>query len=245
MKYIVTITCLCILVVSCSFALAAPAGIDILTKAMSLHKSVRDYTATVQVTTNLPDVEIPDRTAKVYVKPPDKAFVESRGIVFIPKRALLFGDLAKEIGKGANVTLIGTSKSGGKTVYALKIIPKNPPQNPPQGKRPGSTGTPRILTWVNGSNWTLQKMEVYDGAKLAVRVNFSYIQTQGVWMPAKVSASVPKGVLGSASEGRVELAFSNYKLNVGLTDEFFKKKEAEQARTRQRQSPHRPRHPMR
>lgn len=219
-------------------ALAAPAPMAILTRAMSLHKGVRDYTATVTVTTDIPDVDIPTRTAKVYVKPPDKTYVESRGIVFIPKRALLFGDIARDIEKETVVTLVSSKTVGGVVTYCLKLTPRNPSAPTAQKPRPGTKPTPRpasapqpkILVWVNGSRWTLDRLEISESGKTAMAVQFSYVQAQGFWMPAKVSATIPASVMGGSKPGHASISFSSYRVNTGLTDEFFRKMEAKSRR---------------
>jgi outer membrane lipoprotein-sorting protein len=245
------------LLATASAALGAPAPMAILTRAMSLHKGVRDYTATVTVSTDIPDVEIPTRTAKVYVKPPDKTYVESRGLVFIPKRALLFGDIARDIEKEASVSLVSAKTSGGATTYCLKIAPRaqpapgRPAPAKPGAARPGaakprpaparSAPQARILVWVNGARWTLDRLEVSESGRTVTTVQFTYVQAQGFWMPAKVTATIPASLMGGAKPGHASIAFSDYRVNVGLTDEFFQKMEAKSRRGHARSTP--PQHP--
>jgi outer membrane lipoprotein-sorting protein len=230
------------LLAAASAALAAPAPMAILTRAMGLHKGVRDYTATVTVSTDIPDVDIPTRTAKVYVKPPDKTYVESRGLVFIPKRALLFGDIARDIEKEASVSLVSAKASGGVTTYCLKIAPRAQPAPGKHGPAPArSAPQARVLVWVNGARWTLDRLEVSESGKTVTTVQFAYVQAQGFWMPAKVTATIPASLMGGAKPGHASIAFSGYRVNVGLTDEFFQKVEAKSRRGRAHSTP--PHHP--
>ena len=198
----------------------APADVapaDMLARAVNWQKGIKDYTATVLVETNIPGVDMPQRKAKVYVKPPDKVHVESKGIVMIPKRALLFGDLAREIKKNTKALHVSTSTAKGRTIHCLKLVPVEE-----NGDRPKDE--PRILVWIDGKRWTVEQVKILAGDKTLVSVKFSYVKTGGFWMPQKVACLIPKGTLGSEKAGRLSVAFDDYKVNTGLTDEFFQRK---------------------
>ena len=212
-------TMLCVLAAAMlvSTGFAAPDPMDILTRALNWEKDVKDYTATVVVEMDVPGVEMPTRTAKVYVKWPDKVYVESKGVVVIPKRALLLGNLSKEMKKETKVLLIGTKTRQGHKTYCLKIIPKSDTS--------GSKGMePRVLVWVDSRHWRVSRMEILAGATVAASADFTYKQSQGVWMPTKVACAIPAGTLGSDKPGRISVAFNDYSINTGLTDEFFEKR---------------------
>lgn len=213
MRRYLPLTVLCVLFTVA--AQAAPDPMEILAKATTLHKGIRDYTATVAVDTDIPGVDMPHREAKVYVKPPDKTYIESNGLVAIPKRALLFGDIAKEVKDDAKVVLAGTKTVGGQPLHCLKIVPKKPVAPEDQ---------PRVMLWINGSRWTVEKVHILRGPDLIAGVTFAYRKVQGFWMPTKVSCTIPKGVAGSEKPGHMSLSFSGYKINTGLTDEFFEKR---------------------
>lgn len=211
----------CLLVVCVSAVGAQPAPMDILTRALTLHKGVKDYVAQVTVRTDIPDVDIPTRTATVYVKPPDKTHVESRGgFVLIPRRALLFGDILRDIEEEAELSLAGTRSEPGGPIYCVKVIPK---EKGPAGAEP------RVLIWVNGGRWTMERVQVWEGRTMMLEARFAYRQAQGFWMPSQVACTVPGRVLGGDKPGRVTVTFSDYRINTGLTDAFFEEK-AQQAR---------------
>lgn len=211
----------CVLTGCVSAAGAAPAPMDILSRAMTLHRGVKDYIAQVAITTDIPDVDIPNRTATVYVKPPDKTHVESRGgFVLIPKRALLFGDLLRDIEQEAEVTLAGTRTEADGPIYCVKVIPKE--EGPPGA-------APRVLTWINGSRWTMERVQVWEGKTMVMEARFTYRQTQGFWMPTQVVCTIPGTTVGGTKPGHVTVTFSDYRINTGLTDAFFEEK-AQQSR---------------
>ena len=211
------ILCALVALVGSVMAFAAPSPTDILKKILSRHKGIKDYIATVEVDTDIPDVNIPHRKATVYVKPPDKIHVDASGAVIIPRRALMFGDIGKDIKDKAKVVLAGSKTEGGKTTYCLKIIPTEKADGPAGGEG-------RVLLWVNDKRWTVDRVHVYVGGNLVAKVEYTYKYIQKFWMPTKVACALPRGAMGSDKPGNVCITFSDYRINTGLTDEFFDKK---------------------
>jgi outer membrane lipoprotein-sorting protein len=231
----------CVVLVPRSLALADLAPMDVVRKAMQAQDGVKDYTATVTVDAKIPDVDMPVRSAKVYVKRPDKVFVDSRGLILIPRRALLFGDLAKEIDKETTASFVGKRTDGGVTTYCVKLVPKN--------KDNAEARNARVLVWVRSDRWTTDKVHVFSGDKLILSVDFSYAKSGGFWMPTKVDCVVKGDFAGEGKQARVTASFKDYQVNTGLTDEFMDRKIAEASRSRQDSGnrhfgpPHRDRRP--
>lgn len=210
-----------------------PAPMDVLKRALKAHDGVKDYTATVKVEAKIPDSHIPVRTAKVYVKRPDKVYIESEGVIFLPKRALLFGDLAKEVEKDATAVLVGKRAEGADTVYCIKLIPKDTDE--------GSGKTVRFLAWVRSGRWTVEKVQVTSEAQVVAGAQFTYQKVGRFWMPIHVFATAG-GVRGtSGKEATIDIRFSDYRINIGLTDEFMDAKIA-QAKQNEQDRPRRLRH---
>jgi hypothetical protein len=205
-----------------SYAHAAPTAGDILNRALSSQKGVRDYTANVSVSVNIPNVDIPPRSAKVYVKFPDKVYVESSSIVLIPKQALLLGELAKELKRSTDLVMAGSRQDGARTVYCVKIIPRD--AGAPKGREP------RLMVWIDSSRWVVEKVQAMSGAVVEASAQFTFGQFQGVWMPTRVSCTIPGRNLGADRDGTATVDFKDYRLNTGLTDDFFAKKQASEHR---------------
>ncbi len=190
-----------------------PSADEILTRALSLHQAIQDYTATVSVSFDVPGLDIPNRTAKVYVKLPDKVHVESKGIVVLPRDALLFGNLAARIKEGARVVLAGSDDSNDPPVYCLKIIPKD------QDDRV------RALMWIEGDTWNIKTTELWNGPNLGLQINWHHTKIgDRYWMPSRLVCRIPGGVIGESEPGIITVTFSNYAINTGLSDEFFGQK---------------------
>lgn len=201
---------------------AGPSATDVLNRALASQSGVRDYTATVAVSVNIPNVDIPPRSAKVYVKFPDKVYVESSSIVVIPKQALLLGELAKELKRSTDILMAGSRQDGSRTIYCVKIIPRD--TGAPKGREP------RLLVWIDGSRWVVEKVQAMSGAVVEASAQFTFGQFQGVWMPIHVVCTIPGRNLGSDRDGTATVDFRNYRLNTGLSDEFFAKKQAAEHR---------------
>lgn len=209
----------------CSLACAAqPGGADILRRALDLAATIKDYSAEVRVTVDMPNVQVPERRAKVYYKRPDKVAIDSKGIVMIPKKALVPGNLGATLDRDTKVVLAGTKRAGNITTYFLKVTP-------PESKRIDD----RLLFWVRGDRWTVERMEVISRGKQQLSVTWEYQQVRGrYWMPRRLVATVAPGVTGrhgtpprppdekpSDKPGLITVLFTNVKVNSGLSDSLF------------------------
>ncbi len=225
------------LVLAASIGLGAQSGKDILRRSLDLSAAIQDYSADVVAVMDLPGVQVPRRTAKVYYKRPNKVAIKSRGVVMIPKRALMPGNLGTEITQDTQVQIVGKSTVGGAVVYALKVIPNEQTAPPPTRRRPPDPDEPapparshsqeRLLVWVRGDRYTVERMEVYSGQRKELSVAWTYQLISGrFWMPRTIVARLSEWRPDQAwqSEGTVSVTFSNVRANTGLSDDLFKEK---------------------
>jgi outer membrane lipoprotein-sorting protein len=201
-----------LIALAASEASGALTGPDILRRALDLSAEVQDYTAQVQMTSNLPDVQSQFAPFTVYFKRPDKVSVKSRGLVIVPRDALTFGNLAQRIEQGTQILLVGTKTVGGVPYYSLKLIPKE------------SRDPSRVLVTIEGRHWTISQMQVVEGAKTRAAFTWEYALVDGRFrMPAKIRCHIPGLPMQGANQpGEVTVSFSGYKVNSGLGDELFK-----------------------
>jgi hypothetical protein len=199
--------------VATAVAAPAPTGRAVLDKALSLQEGVRDYVCVVTVKTNFPNIRMPERRMKVFAKLPGKLRVESGGqIVVAPRDALLLGNLRKHLTKDVRLVLAGQSASGGRPVYCVKIVPAGKGQNARQD---------RLVVYVWGDNWTLKRTEMWAGPNRILSADWRYVQVQGHWLPSRIHADVGGGQVAQGEKGTVDMAFSDWNLNVGLDDKIF------------------------
>lgn len=196
---------------------AAPlTGEQVLRRALDLRAGVQDYTAEVRVTVDMPGITVPQRLATVYFKRPDKLHIESKGVVMIPRQALLMGNLGSEMVAESQVLLAGTQTQNGAPVYFLKIIPS--------GRRASSD---RVLLWVRGDRYTVERLELHTGGQRQVAVSWEHRLVAGkYWLPRRLVARVPSRPRGKEAaseprEGTVTVEFRQIKVNTGLSDKLF------------------------
>lgn len=206
---------------------ASLSGADILKRALNLQAAVRDYSADLRITVDMPGVKMPERSAKVYFKRPDKVKLESRGVVMVPKKALMMGDLGQEMAKNGKVTLVSQTVRDGAPLYFLKLTPT--------GDRASSD---RVLVWVRGDRFTVEKLEAHYGGRRELSVTWQHHLVGGKhWLPRQLKAEVPARRLRSRREehgmppspgqpsftgpGRISVTFSNVRVNTGLPDSLF------------------------
>jgi hypothetical protein len=229
------LTCLFSICLLCAVANAAqPTGKDILRRALDVSAAIKDYTADVKVTVDMPDIKVPERAARVYFKRPDKVAIDSKGIVMIPKKALVPGNLGTEITKDSAVTLAGRKLENGVPVYFLKVAQTGQARS-----------DDRLLFWVRGDRFTVERMEVHASGKVQLGVTWEYQLVGGkYWMPKRLTATVkgaavrqrhprfdPDGQSTPAAgtkPGTITVVFSNLKVNTGLRDSLFVEKNQEQ-----------------
>lgn len=191
-------------------------GEQVLRRALDLRAGVQDYTAEVRVTVDVPGITVPQRVATVYFKRPDKLHIESKGVVMIPRQALLMGNLGSEIAADSQIILAGTRTENGVPLHFLKIIPT--------GQRSSSD---RVLAWVRGDRYTLERLEMHAGGRRQVAVSWEHQQVAGkYWLPRRLVATVPSRPRGESApaapkEGTVTVEFRQIKVNTGLRDELF------------------------
>lgn len=189
----------------------AQSAMQTVKQALRATQAVRDYTATVTVTVDAPNVRIPRRTVKVYYKRPDRVHVESDGIAILPRDALLMGNLAEHIETYANASFNGTGTLGGRPVQCIKLAPLE--------EGPGSG---RVLVWIDSDRHLLLKSEIWRGGKAMLTVRFKWMSVGSHWMPERITAHMASGAMTGRDEGgTIELSFSNYRINQGLSDDIF------------------------
>jgi len=190
---------------------AQPSAMEIVTKALETQAGVEDYIATVAVTVDAPNIQVPRRTMTVYYKRPDKVHVESKGLVVIPKDALVLGGLRRHLQENATASLVASGTLSGRPVYCVKLTPGE------------SLGTERVLCWIDSERYVLLKSEIWHGSSKALTVSLTHTKAdKGFLMPASIVCDIPAWVLGDSPEpGKVTVSFSDYQINTGLDDSIF------------------------
>ncbi len=190
---------------------------QMLRKSLNLYEGIQDYQAHVKVQVRMEGVDIPDRTAILYYKKPDKLKIQSDQIILLPRQAVLYmHELGTQVHKQAKVILIGKISKPQKLTYVLKIIPKKDNPSKPL----------RILVYLDGRRWTVDTMKIYEGEKLIAQLDATYTHVkEKFWLPSALTLRLTTAIgayRGSANKGgTASIAFSDYRVNLGLGDGFF------------------------
>jgi hypothetical protein len=191
---------------------AAPTAQEVLSRVQAAYKDVKDYTAQVKLATDIPDLAIPDRTFKVYVKRPDKVKIESDRLIVVPKDALLVGNLEGHLAEAGRLVLVGVNRQEPRPRYCIKVFPEQAEERD------------RLLLWIEGERWTLAKSEIWAGPNRLLTVYWKHVKVgDKFWMPREVRCEVSGGVLGGSRPGTITITFTDYQVNRGLSDAIFAK----------------------
>ena len=191
------------------------------------YADLKDYTVEVMVHFDIETFKAPDMEAKLYYKAPDNMKVESKRVLFFPKEGGFFNP---SFFKGENFEIKFLERltyDGGKAVK-LKLTPQKMKRNIQQFVLTIDTDRNLIremgITQFDGREIkALIKYGQFDGFELPVHIQLKLdipsFETEG---PKEYDQLVqkPKRVTGT-----VEMTYSNYKVNSGLSDQIFKESE--------------------
>jgi outer membrane lipoprotein-sorting protein len=206
---------LCALLPPAQAARAELTGEEILKRAIAVRDGVMDFTVTAAVDLHLQDSELPDNRARVYFKRPDKFRIEPlSGIVAIPKEALVPNRLQGFLHADADIKLVQTTNSASGKTYALQVRSRSDPD------------LGHLRVWVNGGNWTLERMEAYEAGRdrPVMRIEWQHAKVDGrYWMPTRITCQMDREAGGGmrALKGTAEIRLTGYRVNSNLPDKVF------------------------
>lgn len=218
-----------------SFALMSaqqPSGDDILRRIEQQLAPVRDYVVDLQVEVNMERLRIPTMKATMYFKKPDKVHFESGSFAMLPREGIVVNPAW--LRERFTTTVIGIDTLDGVRTQKLQLAAKDV-----------ATRIRQMFLWVNTERWTVEKLETipYQGRSLTVL--FHYLRHEGqYWLPDTMRATFGFAASDTSSgsflyqyapqmnemqrpprSGTVTVVYSNYRVNVGLSDEMFERRE--------------------
>ena len=207
----------------------------ILDRIVSKINSVKDYSVDANIKANIPLIKILPVKASIYFKQKDKFKVVSKGIAILPKQG--FTDVNSFLmKKNTYMTVDG----GVKTIDDVKtnlvtVIPTN-------------ENSEFVLAklWIDTKNDLIIKSQITTRSSGTVTVDYSYGTEAEYGLPNKLVFDIdvkkfklPKSVAADLNKtekekqktdknkdqkGTITIKLSNYKINNGISDEFFKNK---------------------
>ncbi len=195
--------------------------------------TVKDYSVDAVIRADIPLIKILPVNAVVYFKQPDKFKVESKAIAILPRQG--FSDLSKIIRDTTSYTAVftGKEKIGTSLTQIISIIPVT------------DTGD-LILSkfWLDYSHNLVLKSQITTRSSGTILIEYFYSNQSGFGLPDKMiftidvkKFKIPKAMAGDiqnpqpkskanedeSKKGKIEISLTNYKINQGLKDAFFRK----------------------
>ena len=202
-----------------------PTAAEILQNMKKQFESVTDYTATLKVAVDMERMQIPEMVVTIYFKQPDKIHIEAKNFAMVPREVAAMNP-AQFIDK-FDATVVGTQQKENATVYKLRLLSK-----PEKGKPVRES-----FIWVDGARWVVIHYESTPSDVRKVAVDFEFMSVDGKYtLPSKIEARMETQQPADSSaermyspqrlprKGTATIIYSDYKVNTGLSDVIFEKK---------------------
>ncbi len=195
---------------------------------------LKDYTAEVNIRSNIPLIKIMPVNAKIFFKQPNQFKMIAKGIAILPKQG--FSDLANIL-KDSNsylAVLAGNETIEQTTTQIIHLIPNNDNNDLIIGK-----------FWVDTKNAIVLKSQLTTKSNGNLLINYQYdaagkayglpnhllftVDVKKFKIPKAIAADVNKIKSAStltanqAKTGSIDIRFSNIQINKGIDDKVFKK----------------------
>jgi outer membrane lipoprotein-sorting protein len=212
----------------------APNANIILDKVVKGFSGVQDFTVTIDAEVKMQRVQVPKMSAIMYFKSPDKIHFASDGFLFVPRDAVAMNPAV--LSQRYDASFIGIDTIEGQKLYKLQLAAKEK-----------KTRLRQLYIWVDPAIWTIARTETipYEGRTLSMVFKYEFVQDK-YWLPSKMVVSFGSTTEGEKAandstslqvdqfnqmqrgvprNGSVTIMYSNYKVNTGIDDALFEKKD--------------------
>ena len=211
------------------------AGSVILQNVARGNEGIQDFVAKIEAKVDMERLRVPKMTATLYFKKPDKVHFDSPGFAMLPREGVVMN--AGTLRTRYNAEVVGEESVEGKKLLKLRLTGKEQNIRPQQ-----------LFVWIDQTSWTIAKMESVPYQGRILRLEFTYAtQSGGYVLPQTLKASFEATVRDSTQRpldldmpaasqldelrqrvprsGSITVQYLEYKINVGLSDAIFEKKE--------------------
>ena len=196
------------------------------------YSSLKDYTVDINVHFDIEGFKAPDMQAKLYCKPPDRMKIESKRIFFLPKEGGTFNPSMFNR-EDFEVKFLERLMYEGRNAIKLKLTPKKKKWN----------GQDFILT-VDTDRNLIREMNISSFEGREVKALIEYGHSSDFDLPTRIelhldvpfSESKEIRDFGQSAQpakritGQVDITYSNYKVNAGLSDKIFNETDSSKLR---------------
>lgn len=205
---------------------------QILNEVKDKFNKVKDYEVDVSIFVDVDFLKVPESKAKIYFKQPDLVKLDSEGFALLPKEGVNFSPI-KLLNQDYTAIFVKEDIYDDHKVDVVKVIPNN-----------DSSGVVLSTLWIDIEGHYIRKVETTTKSSGTLKVELSYknkdkwglpssvvfsFNVSDVQLPASFSGEIggdqkeetKKKKRGESMSGKVTLTYSNYKVNQGLSAEFF------------------------
>jgi hypothetical protein len=190
------------------------------------YSELRDYIVDVNVHFDVEALKAPDLQAKLYYKAPDKMKVESKRIFFFPQEGGYFNpSLFKK--KDFDIRLVERLIYDGRKAVKLKLTPMDT-----------DTFNKGFVLTIDTDRSLIREIKISPSEGREIKATLDYGRFGNFELPSRIDLDLdipseePTGMkeftqFGQKTNrvtGKVEITYSNYRINVGLGDDIFKGK---------------------
>jgi hypothetical protein len=191
------------------------------------YSELKDYVVDVNIHFDMESLKAPDMQAQLYYKGPDKMKVKSKKIFFFPKEGGYFNpSLFKK--KDFEVTLLERLAYEGRKSVKLKLIPKE-----------ASRYHQMVIVTIDIDRNLIREIVTSPSDVRKIKSIIEYGTFDHFDLPTRMEVQLDMassetngmkefpqfGQRAKRITGKVEITYSNYKVNSGLSDEIFKETE--------------------
>jgi hypothetical protein len=218
-----------LLLILLSFSLFAQEADKSVAQVLARMNKVRDYHVDAQIKSDIPLIKIMPAKATIYFKQPEKFRMITKGIAILPKKG--FTDLTALLrNKTAyNALFTGFEIIDGIKSESITLLPTDDS---------GEIVLAKI--WIDPTADVILKSQITSRSNGTVLSTYKYGPEKSFGLPSEMNITVdvkkfkiPKGVVvdinrtaiapvNTRKTGQIHLILSNYVINQGIEDKFFK-----------------------
>lgn len=201
---------------------------EIIKNVQEKFSRINDYVVDVNIKVDVNFLKVPESSAKIYFKHPDKIHIEADGFALLPKEGLNFSPSAYL--KGDYTSLFEKEEMlNGHNTDVVKIIPL------------GNSSDIILSTfWIDQKQNIIRKVETSTKTSGTYMIEFAYNDNVEYALPKTMiftfnvdKMNIPRGMTGEMEApekskkkkdavGKVYINYSNFIVNKGIDDSVFK-----------------------
>ncbi len=197
-------------------------------------EKIRDFVATIEAEVDMERVRVPKMSATMYYKKPDKVHFSSANFAMLPREGIALNPTL--LRERYEPKVLGHETLDGRDVHKLQLTAKEAKIRPAQ-----------LTLWIDPASWTISRMETLPYQGRVLRLQFTYAsQAGGVLLPSTMKATFELATRDSSvrslnldmqappqfdeaprpsRSGSITVKYLEYKVNVGLSDDIFEKRD--------------------